>query len=272
MPENNKGNVEKDTRKHVNTSCAHKVNGTASANNIKQCALDIDYYDDRIKITFSPQLPLEEQTEKRKYDYNYQNQIVTLLTREKANELATAFENVMKPKLLKGEPETISVPIAGVNQLAITTEQGDNGILRAKLKLIKNIEPNSLIADGGNVYEYEFNTGEYILGYDETNGSFKDRVITYNELNLFIKDLESVVSAFSNAYVHTDRCVNRYWKDTIDDKLNKIGGAQGLDLAYKPRNNGTTGSIFSGHTAQQTSTPTATITNLDELESELPFS
>lgn len=253
-----------EQQKHVSTRADHWTNATAET----PSALDVVYYDDRIKLVFSPELPIAQQTESRKFDYEHQ--VVTYVTRVKAQELCDAFDKQIVKAIAEGRKEEISVPIAGVHQLMITTDPDVEGVPHPKLKFIKNIDPNTLTASDDNIIFYEFNSSEYILGYNNVTGEFKERVITFSELKLFINDLENFVDASSNSYVHADRVVNRYWKDTIDDKLNKIGGANGLSLAYKPRN-ATQGSIFSAKPSPDSATQTTTISSIDDLENELPF-
>ena len=261
MSENTNNGSVTNNKKHVET----RVQRLTNPRQATPAALEVIAYDNSIKLSFAPELPANQQTPDRRYDYEHT--VITMVYRHKANELYNAYKAVIVPAIKEGRAERISVPIANVHQLMIDTDPDENGTPRPKVRLIRNIDPVTLIADGANVIQYEFNTGEYILGYDEVTGNFKERVITYNELELFMRDLNSMVEASSNQYVHTDRCVNRYWKDMQDDKLNKIGGALNLDLAYKPR--AVQGSIFSSKPSNESPSNSQTITSLDQLENQL---
>lgn len=255
-----------NTKKSVQTTAVTITNGKA----LVPSALKMTYWDDRVKFEFAPELPEGQQTEQRRYDYEHQ--VTTTLSRAKCNEIANLYEDIILPALKSNEQKAISVPIAGVNQLGISTNIV-NGEAHPILFFAKDISPDTLIASDNNIISYEFNRGEYITDYDAKTGHFSDRVITHNELDLFIKDLKATVNAMSNAYVHTDRVVNKFWKDTIDSKLNRIGEKNGLDLAYKPRygvgGNGGQGSIFDKPSSDVPTSNQSTINNINDLESAM---
>ena len=265
MDFNNSTNNSNDNQKHVQTRVATYYNSKVA--NGAPCALIIAYYDDGVRIQFAPELPKAEQTERRRYDYDHT--IMTFVRRSKCLELYNAYNAVIVPALRDGKSAQVSIPLAQVNQIMLDTGVGEDGIPHPKLKYIKNIDPNTLIADANNVVSYEFNTGEYISGYDEVTGNFKERVVTFNELVLFMEDLKNITTAGSNAYVHIDRVVNKYWRDTLDNKLVQIGDKLGVDLSYRSTRsygNGSQGSIFNQRTNNQTQTaPQNTVNSLDAL-------
>ena len=270
MPENYQ-NTNGDGKKHVTTnSNVQYMNSKVE----KPMVLRVIYYDESVRLEFIGELPKEQQTEKRRYNYE-KPAAATLLLRHKCQELYNAYKNVIIPALNECRNEQISVPLAGVNQLVIDTNVGEDGIPRPRIKLVKNIDLNSGIADGDNVFTYVFNMGEYILGYNEVTGDFKKKVLTYNELELFMRDLNTNVDATSNTFVHTERVVNRYWKDTLDGKLNKIGEKLGIDLTAKPRyqtGNGGQASIFDNPSKANTSDVpynNISVSDLDALESQI---
>lgn len=237
-------------KKTVTTTNMTLRNGKAAV----PSALNVVYWDDNIRIEFCPELPKSQQTENRRYDY--EQTVLTSITRPKANELYNQYINILKPALKEGRDVKVSVPVAGVHQLQIGTGVGTDGVPSPFIRFIKNISAETLIAEAANIVEYTFNRGEYILDYDPTTGKFSERVFTYNEFDMFMEDLKSFTTAGSNAYVHTHRVVERYAKDTTDNKLNKIGEKLGLDLSYKPKygNNGGggQGSIFDNRPANIT--------------------
>ena len=274
---NNSTNNSNDNQKHVQTRVATYYNSKVASGT--PCALIIVYYDDGARIQFAPELPKAEQTERRRYDYDHT--IMTYVRRSKCLELYNAYQAVIVPALKEGKSAQVSIPLAQVNQIMLDTGVGEDGIPHPKLKYIKGIDPNTLIADVNNIVSYEFNTGEYILGYDETTGSFKEQVVTFNELMLFMEDLKNVTVACSNAYVHADRVVNKYWRDSLDNKLVQIGDKLGVDLSYRSTRsygNGSQGSIFNQRTNNQTSVATQnTVNSLDALnqtileDEDVPF-
>lgn len=237
MAENNNNN-----KRLTSTTNTTLRNGKADV----PCALNVVYWDDGIKLEFCPELPKAQQTETRRYDYEHS--IMTVLTRSKCNELYDRYVEVLIPAIKEGRDAAISVPIANVHQLQIGTGVGTDGVPNPFVRLIKNIDDNTLTAKHEDIIKYTFNRGEYILNYDPVTGTFSERVLTYNEFALFMKDMKSFIAAGSNAYVHTHRVVERYHKDTMDNKLNKIGEKLGIDLSYKHKygsnGHGGQGSIF----------------------------
>lgn len=258
----NSNTGEKNTRS-TSTKGGHFVNSRQET----PCALDITYFDDMVRIQFAPELPAGKQTENRRYDY--ENSVMTALTRAKCNELCNAYNTVIRPAIENCEDATVSVTLAGVNVFLIGTGVVD-GTPHPYICFCKDINPNTLIAPKEKRLKYEFNTGEYILGYNPETGEFKERVITCNEIDLFFHDMDSIRSASSNAYVHTERVVNRYTRDTLDNKINRIGEKMGLDLSTRTRyskGGGGRGSIFDtmNSTSDQTSNAT-TITSIDDID------
>ena len=268
---NDSNNSNSNEKTNVNTRGASFKNSTSE----KPCALLVTYWNDMVRLEFAPELPENEQTENRKYDYKHT--VSTCLTRAKCNELVNGYKNIIVPAIKVCEDKKISVPIAQVNQLQLDINIKD-GEPHPVIKLIQNINADNLHAAQDNIIYYEFNRGEFILNYDPEKGTFSERVVTYNELDLFMSDLENAKNAGSNAYIHTDRCVNKYWKDNIDTKLNRIGEANGLSLSFKPQygNNGKggNGSIFDNKTGNADAS-TQSIESMEELDKalgeELPF-
>lgn len=269
---NANGNSEQQKRS-VTTKAFHGTSGGSAT----PCALDVSYYDDMVRLAFSPELPKSAQTESRRYDYD--NNIMTALTRAKCNELCNLYQTIIRPAIQNCEDVAVGVSLANVNLLQIGTGVVD-GIPHPYIAFYKGLDPQTLIPPKETSLKYEFNTGEYILGYNPETGEFKDRVVTCNEIDLFFNDMMNIRDASSNAYVHTDRVVNKYWRDTLDTKLNRIGEQAGLDLSTKPRfgNNGGggKGSLFDnqtgygGYNNSNTQNPTsAPIVSLDELDAVL---
>ena len=263
---NNTSNSEQQKRS-VTTKAFHGTAGYSAT----PCALDVSYYDDMVRLAFSPELPQSAQTENRRYDYD--NNIMTALTRAKCNELCNLYNTIIRPAIENCEDATVAVTLATVNLLQVGTGVVD-GVPHPYIAFYKGLDPDTLISPKETRVKYEFNKGEYILGYNPETGEFKGRVITCNEIDLFFNDLMNVRDASSNAYVHTERTVNKYWKDTIDTKLNRIGEANGLELSTKPRystGNGGKGSLFdnqSGYNNNQSNNST-TVNSLDDIESAL---
>lgn len=230
------------------------------------------YQNDMMKLSFCNELPASQQTETKRFDR--QNPIVTCVTREKCNVLYDGYKDLIEP-MIKGEKEkefkSVSVTVADVNQVALVLEKDDNGDWKAKLKLMRGINPDTLVCD--NIVDFTFPMGEYIVDYDPKTGNFGDRKITYNGIEVFVSDMHEFSHAASKAYVHAARCVDKSYKDMVYDAIVQIGHKLGVEL--KSYGNGTgnsrygsTGSIFDrgANNSSINSQPTMT---LDELEQSL---
>lgn len=249
-------------RKSVNTSGGKFRNPSSTT----KYGLNVTYWDEKVKLSFVPELPENQQTESRRYDYD--KTVDTVIVRSKCHELYNQYKDRILTAIKSGSEDAVSVPIADINQLQIAVDMID-GVPSTRISLIKNIDPNTLTATENNIITYVFNTGEYIVGFNPRTGEYKERIFTYNEIDLFMNDLHCFVGAGSNSYVHTSRVVNKYWKDSIDTKLNRIGEKNGLDLSYRPRygtnGNGGQGSIFDG---KPSGTPmeSQTISSMDDID------
>lgn len=220
-------NQNNDNQKSVNTRSSTIVNKKTK---LEPVLLVTSFWDDMVKMQFCQQLPEGQRTENRQFDR--ENAILTCVSREKCNELANLYKTHIKPRLdditSPKEPLSVSVPIANVNQLALGIDVDSNGEYITYLELIKNIDPQTLVSN--NIIRFEFPKGEYIINYDPSSGSFAERVITHNGIDVFAHDLEDFRSASSKAYVHAARCVDRAYKDILYGGIVTIGEKVGANM------------------------------------------
>ena len=236
-------NQQNNNQKSTNTRSATMVNKKTK---LEPILLITSFWDDMMKIQFCPQLPEGQRTENKQFDR--ENAILTCVSRDKCNELVRLYEEQILPKL-KDEaaeklPFSVSIPIADVNQLALGISVDENGEYQTYLELIKNIDPETLKSN--NVVRFEFPKGEYIVNYDPAEGTFKDRILTHNGIDVFVKDMGDFRSASSKAYVHAARCVDRTYKDMVYGGIVAIGEKVGANI----QTNGTGNSHY-GRTGGQ---------------------
>lgn len=268
---NNNNNGQQQQKKSVNT----RGNAYYNSNQTTPCCLTVAYWDNMIKLSFARQLPPEQQTNMRKYDHD--NEVISAMTRIKAETLYEKYKEVIVPALEEAKDEAISVTVGGVNQIQIATNVDAEGVPHPCIRLIKEIGED-LKAVASNILEYDFNTTEVVYGYNPENGTFTKREFIFSELELFMRDLNSAVEASSNAYVHTDRVVTKFMTDRTDSKLNQIGAKLGLQLDTNPRfssGRGGQGSIFDGPNPQNTQSaggyevPTNSVGSIEELNAAI---
>lgn len=267
---NNNSNNGQQQKRSVNT----RGNSYYNSNQVTPCCLTVSYWDNMVKLNFAKMLPPEQQTVSRKYDHD--NEVISAMTRIKAETLYEKYKEVIVPALEKAEDEAISVTVGGVNQIQIATNVDTEGVPHPCIRLIKDIGED-LKAASANILEYDFNTTEVVYGYNPEKGTFTKREFIFSELELFMRDLNSAVEASSNAYVHTDRVVTKYMTDRTDSKLNQIGAKLGLQLDSNPRytsGRGGQGSIFDGpqnntQSAGGYEVPTDSVGSIEELNAAI---
>lgn len=211
---------------NINTRSTSVTNGYAKI----PSSLRVTFWNDCVKLEFFPELPENRRTETRRYDYD--NGWITCVTRMKCNELYQQYEDLLLPAINSKKQKSISIPISVVNLLTIDTgvDLYGDGEVHPFIELAKNVDPETLKAESSIMYE--FSTGEFIEDYNKETGSFARRVITHNELDTFMRDLNAFREASSKSYVHAARCVDRAYKDSITNGLQKIGERVGADLSF----------------------------------------
>lgn len=253
-------NNNQDQQRDVQTRGFSSSNGNAK----KPRAVEWSYQADMLRVLFYPELPENEQSEKRRYDYK--NPWITAITRGKCIDLYEKFKKLVEPAAEKGEPKFISIPVGEVNQFGIGVCPNEKGDMTGYLKLIKNIDPKTL--QSREVIEYEFRVGELIEDYDETTGKFGARHITDNEMHLFVKDLESFIMGSSKAFNHANRVVDKTYKDMIASDIRAIGNKVGAEMStpYAAQRGGARYGQQSLFDTGAMNAPVEQISSLDDLD------
>lgn len=251
-------NQNTTTRVEASTRGYHTFNPNA----IKVSAFDWSFQGEMFKLVITPELPENEQTEKRRYDYDHS--WITCLTRIKCLDLLNNVKEIVLPKIKDKVDAFVSVTVADVNQFGLGIKFVD-GKLVSYAKLIRNINPNDLTSQ--DEIAYEFRNGEVIVNYDNVNGSFAERIQNNVEFTLFLKDMENFVNASSKAYTHANRVVEKFYKDQVLGNINAIGNKVGADI--QTYNSAQKSGAKYGQTSlfdnTAVSAPSDTITSLDQL-------
>ena len=87
-------NQNNNQKQSVNTRSSSSANKKTK---LEPILLISSFWDDMMKIQFCPQLPESQRTENKQFDR--ENATTTCISREKCNELATLYENIILPKL-----------------------------------------------------------------------------------------------------------------------------------------------------------------------------
>lgn len=240
---------------------------TSNSGAVKATAFEWSFQGEMLRLVTSEELPENEQTEKRRYDYDHS--WITCLTRIKCLDLADQIKKVIFPAITEKKNKFVSVTVGTVNQFGVGVKFDDNGKITCYTKLIRNIDPENLTSS--EEISYEFRKGEVIIDYDNGTGKFGDRIQNETEMYLFLRDLESFVNAGSKAYIHANRVVDKTYKDMISCDLRAIGSKVGAEVStpYSAQRAGArTGqqSLFDNNAM---TAPSETIKTLSDLE--LPF-
>ena len=245
---------------NVNTRGYQTFNSNAKV----PTAFEWSFSNEMLRLVFSPELPESAQTERRRYDYDHS--WITCLTRLKAMDLSSKFNEIVIPAIKEKKDKFISVPIAEVNQFGIGVKFDEKGVMSSYVKLIRNINPDSLVSSDEIVYE--FRKGEVIEDYDNSTGKFAEQKISDIELYLFLKDIDSFVMASSKAFNHANRVVDKSYKDLVLSGVRAVADKVGASLpsygsASRSGAKYGSASLFDNN-AQSASTNT--IRSLDDLE------
>jgi hypothetical protein len=236
---------------------------TFNSNAIKATAFEWSYQGDMLKLIITPELPENEQTEKRRYDY--QHSWITCISRPKCIDLWNQIEEKILPALANKTEKFISVPVAEVNQFGIGLRADDKQGVVAYAKLIRNIDAQTLKSSDEIVYE--FRKGEVIEDYDNSTGKFGGRTITENELYLFLEDTKSFIHGSSKAFNHANRTVDKSYKDMLIGDIRSIGNKVGAEMStpYSAQRAGARFGQTSLFDSSSMNAPTDQITSLDDL-------
>lgn len=264
------GNNSNNDRNDITTRNNRYRNATAKI----PCALEVTYYGEMVRLGFVPPLPEANRGERRMFDYD--NTILTSLSRKKCNELYLKYEEVILPAIKAKEQKFVSVEIGDAkNHIGISTGMNlsDDGEPHPCIILIRNIDPDT--HKSTDVILYEFTKSSVFTDYNPVTGTYIEEKVN-DELDLFMKDLNTFSGAMSKAYVHSSRVVDRAYKDLISDAIKSIQDKMGIQRAGGVRNGNsnynTSGLGYSnifGEDNGAMNAPATSIENADDLADAL---
>ena len=245
---------------------------------IKPTAMKVSFYDDFLRIGFVPPLPENSRGENRYFDYN--NEIVTNISRKNCNLLVNMYHEHILPAIKEGRQVFKSIEV-GTNKnhigLSSGVSLGDDGKAHPYLVLIRSIDPASKTSN--DVILYEFEKAIVHTDYNPITGEDITIEEVDNELDMFIKDLDTFRAASSKAYVHAARVVDDAYKSMISGILKDTATKAGVDIGKytwsgnNPRGNSASnygyGSIFGGGSGEElpfVDDNTRQVSSMDDME------
>lgn len=220
---NGQGNSKDDSNKlNVNTRGLQLFN----VDGFCPSTVQLGYWNNSmLSIKLHPAKEKSQQTEKEKFDYD---QVVnTAITIEKATALLSKIP-VIKQAFAEGKNANASIEVSGNNLVTIGT-QSINGANVYFFGVHKELSEKRI--PKFSMY-YQFRTVDVIDNYDPKSGEF-DKSKAESEFDLFVNYIKAVVSTSGLAVAHSMRVIDNYYRTRMEDKLNSLCTANGIDTGYK---------------------------------------
>lgn len=216
--------------------------------------LGLAFWNNMISVKMNPALEKSKQTENKVFDY--EATIQTTLTIEKAQVLLEKINEVILPAIREGKEASRSVIIGGDSLLYIGTGVKQFGEVKPHLAIFKSLDADTKKPEIGIFYE--FKTCSVISDYDHITGSFQQDSPVSAELSLFIKFLEVAIEALTHAHSHSQRTVDRYFREKLNEA---VGVKSGSSFGGRT----TTRNIFGDDTSTQSNSQTVDKENVGSI-------
>jgi len=215
---NNPQNNSKDI--NINTRGIQFMN----KNGFDPSTLIVGFWNEMLSIKIHPALDKDKQSESKVFDY--EKVVHTALTIEKVAKLKTDIEKKIFPAIQKGEDKRIGVPVGGDSLVVIGTGKDMTGEIRPYIAIHKSINEDTHLPEMSIFYE--FNQTMCVEDFDSKTGSFNVTTDSCGELMIFYEILKSVISAMSNATVHSIRYADRFYRTRVLNDLAEIASKLGI--------------------------------------------
>ena len=220
----NKGNNQKNDS--VNTRGVQFKNQAG----LEASTMVIQYWDEKLNVILHPRL--KNPSEKRVYDY--EQHIMVTLRLDKAESLLIALERIIDKAIEEDKEASVGVIVptsSSTNMLAVEAKKRE-GAMDIIVHVCRDLNPTTKIPE--QRYSYTFIKDEEIIeGYDAMTGEFNDVVTYHAEYQLFKEALKEYVRVSMQGNVHSDRFHDRFYRNSLMDKVTKTGSKVGaLDSGH----------------------------------------
>ena len=213
----NKNNQKNDS---VNTRGIQMKNQTG----VEASTLVVQYWDDKLNIMLHPRL--KNPTEKQVYDY--EQKIMVTLRVDKAQSLLKAL-NLIIDKAIEEDKEASVAIILGTStttNMIVVEAKKREGSMDVICHVCRDLNPQTKLP--GQRFSYTFIKDEEIIeGYNLQTGEISDIKVYHSEYELFKEALREFIRVSMQANVHSDRYHDKFYRNSLMDKVTKIGSKVG---------------------------------------------
>ena len=220
----NKGNNQKNDS--VNTRGIQMKNRFG----VDASTLVVQYWDDKLNLMLHPQLA--NPTEKQVYDY--EKKLMVTLRIDKAESLLRGMKMIIDKAIEENREASVGITLPQsdkINMVVVATVMRE-GSLDVVLNLCRELNPETKIPKEHFSYTF-FKDEEVIEGYDIKTGNIEDIHTIQTEYGIFKRALKEYIRMMQQADVHSDRYNDRFYRNSLIDKVTKIGDKVGaLDSGH----------------------------------------
>lgn len=180
----------------------------------------LGFWNDMMSIKLHPALEPSKQTQTAVYDYETTFQ--TVLNVEKGQLLLNKIKEKILPALESETEASVGVLIGDDSLLLVGTGVKQFNEVKPFLGLFKGLNEKK---KAETMICFEFKATETINDYDPMTGEHDVEKDSYPHLDLFVKYLESGISALMHAETHSIRHVDKYYRDTL------LAAVKGTDVS-----------------------------------------
>ena len=214
----NKGNNQKNDS--VNTRGIQMKNQTG----VEASTLVVQYWDDKLNIMLHPRL--KNPSEKQVYDY--EQRIMVTLRVDKAQSLLKAMNLIIDKAIEEGKEASVGIILgtsSATNMLVVEAKRRE-GQMDIIVHVCRDLNPQTKLP--GQRFSYTFIRDEEVIeGYNVQTGEIEDVKVYQTEYEVFKEALREYIRVSLQGNVHSDRYNDRFYRNSLIDKVTKIGNKVG---------------------------------------------
>lgn len=231
-------------------------------------ALVIGYWSSLISLRIHP--PLDKSQQNGENFFNWDKGPNTAITLEKSIVLADLIETVIVPALKEGTTKFRGVQVGDNGLVGVGTELEGGVTPSAYFVIYKKLDDTT--KKPSEYLKYYFKTSYVVNDYDPESGSFYVTQNIHSELQTFLKILKVACIGLSNATVHADRHVNKFFRDKFMGRIEEIAIEMGLPSGKTYTKGGNSGVFTSAPKSDSRvespyEAPIKTLENIEDIES-----